>query len=219
MAVDDHITTTTKGSEALVEGGAPDGIVDDMDTFTVGDAVGAGGKIFVTVEDGVICAETADKFSFYGSRYGGDDDGTTAFGELNQQRTDPTSGGVDKDGITGADEVGVVGEAVSGHSLKEAGSGGDRVDRIGEGDKLILRDGGELGVVAAHVTRIGDPISDFEGGDRSADLFDDASGFDAGDEGELDGIVTPLTVLDIDVIDTDGLIAHEHAIRRKRRQG
>ncbi len=185
-AAEDMACVDSYGEEGGVEGGAADGVVDDVEA-------GAGGVLLEILLDGggAVVDGAGSKVNdgvtlFRGD--GGEDFGSGGFCELDGDVPDAARSGVDEDGLAGV-YFGAVDEAFPGG---DGDKGKSRGFRHGEGLRLAGEEGGgdgdvfgERALVASHAAdQAVDFVAGSEGGDAFSDGFDGASHVEAEDGGE-----------------------------------
>src|ERR1035441_976727 len=209
--------TGPEAVEALLERGFADGVVHDIDTFAISDALDPAVELLLSVENYIGGAGLAGEFGFGGRGDSGDDAGAQARGHLGEQQANAAGTGMHQSRVSGLEREGGIGEVMSGHAL-EHGRGGlfrshaDRnLDQLGGGHE------GVLSIAAEHRDR-GETSTGKIASYAGTEFFNSSRGLAAGSEGKR-CFVLALAEVDLNEVDANGFNADQHLARARMGNG
>jgi hypothetical protein len=196
------------------EGVLADRVVHHAHAFAPGDLLDPLGEVLARVDDGVVAAVGLGQRRLLVGTDGADHRGAEGARPLADDQADAAGGGMDQDGVAGLDLAGTAQQVLRGHALQHHRRTGLEVDRVGQLDQAVGRDVAHFGIGADRAAGIGDAVADLEVRDRAAHRLDHAGAFEA-DAGRHGQRIGAGAVVDVDVIEADGVVAHARLVGRR----
>ena len=184
-------------------------VVDHRQSLALGDPAHPVGEVLLGIDDRMVAAMVAGQFRFLPAADGADDGRAQMLGPLAKDQPDPAGGGVDQDGISFLDPVGLAQEVADSHTLEHHRRRGLVRDAGRNLHHPVGRDQAFLRIGAKRRGRIGHPVADLEVGHIAAQRLDDARPLHAESERQRQ-LVEAGPVIDIDIVEPDGGVADAH---------
>ncbi len=165
-------------------------------------------EILAAVDDDVVTAVGTRQFGLLVAAHRADHGRAQMPRPLAGDQSDSAGGGVQQDGIARLHPVGAPQQVLSGHALQHHGGGGALVDGVGQRHHPVGGDQSDFGVSADRRTGVGHPVAGLEFGHALADRFHPPRAFHAQRPGQRRQRIQAGTVIDIDVVEPDGGMAH-----------
>ena len=152
---------------------------------------------------------------FLGVAHHADDPRTERARPLAEQQPDAARGGMHEDPIVAADFVCAPQQVMRGEPLEHERRRLLVADAARHLDETLRGDVAQIGITAGLSEHVGDTVTHPEAAHATTDRRDRARGLAAETTGQRHG-VEPDAVVDVDVIEADGGMAHQHLTGRRQ---
>ena len=201
-----HHAARAEAVQRALERVLADRIVDHRQAFALGDLAHPVGEVLLGIDDRVIAAVGAGEPRLGAAADGPDHRRAQMLGPLAEDQPDPAGRGVDQNGVSLPDPVGLADQIAHGHALEHHRGRGLVRNVARDLDDPLGRDQPFLGIGAERRGRVGHPVARLETGHAAAERLDHARPLHA--ERQRKGQrVEPAAVVDVDIVEADGGMA------------